>query len=428
MLAVSTFFGSLKYFDYNTVYQSREITAHKTYCVLDEKSPTSFKMAMFQQLGGYQSRFVSIKSETDGIVLSATSFENRRDYYFHDQFVLPSDSVPDMLRGGIRRFGFSAQPDETLEGEKRAWSGDSCKKYYGLVAVADRLFDHLAGSRVNNKEIAWTISKNFEATYPLGNGKSKRSHLRVFFFHEKADVVIMGFNRQSLTVSVGQWFKRIHEVDKKSLWKIPSKPQERDPLYYETEETGYFAGLDCKFIYAQASIQYKAAPPFGRIQGMHKFALIKNLGSKTEVVSTPQMTPSYGYQYWIFNYLITLPDRFHPDFKGWAFVSGPRPYWFLFGNDHVRLAEKSEGVTKFLETNYRVKMSDSILKNLSTKENFDKVNKIWKSLIGSKCRKTDGEEVYVAPDYQLLSYEGEYSYTKLILNNMVPSLENCRFL
>jgi hypothetical protein len=427
MLAVGAFFGLFE-FNYNTVYQTRPITAHKTYCALDEKSPTSFKMALFQQLEGYQSRFVSIRSEADGITFSGTSFKNRRDNYFHAQFVLPSDSVPDMFRGGYRRYGFKT-PDESFEGETKEWSGESCKRYYGLVAVADRLFDSLAGSRVNHKDIAWTISKDFEATSRISDGKSKKSHLRIFFFHDRPDVVIMGFNRQSLTVNASQVFRRIYEVDKQSLWRIPAKPQERDLLYYENEEIEYFGGdYNGYQVYAEANIHFRRVRPFGREQGMHKFTLIRRSGSTYEIVATPQIEPVYGYQYVILSYVITLPDWYHPDFKGWAFSSGPSPYWFRFDDRSVRLIKKANKYQQFADSTQRWPKPYNYHREHSSQIWFDEVHRIWRDLIGSKCIRSDGEEVYVAPDYQLLSYEGEHTYTKLIWNDPEPTLENCRLL
>jgi hypothetical protein len=375
-------------------------------------------MAIFQRLGGEKRSFVSIKSEPYGITLSATSFANRRDHYFNNQFVLPSDSVPDMFRGGVRIYGYN-KPDESFEGEEIPWSGEACRRHYGLIAVADRLFDDLAGSRVMHNEIAWSISKSFDASCYLSGGKSKVSHLRLFFFHDKAEVVIMGFNKQSLTIDASQTFRKIHQVDHQSLWRLPQPPEPRDVLYFEKEETTYsVVQLDDNILLPYANIHYKRKFPFRRIQGMHKFSMIKFVGPTIEVISTPQIEPCYSYHYWIMNYHIHLTRNFHPDLNHWGFQSGLYPLWFRTDS------KKTFKQLDQLDTKFFVSIGE-----IPRPEHFyERSDKIWKSLIGRKCFRSDGEEVYMAPDYQLLSYEGEYTPTKLIYGSTPPFLENCRFL
>jgi hypothetical protein len=278
--------------DQNKVYKNQVVTAVETVCAVNEISAEYFQFGLFQRKVKNEVRFISINGQaTKGIVVSGTPFKIQRDNYFADQFVLPSDSVPDMFRGGIRNtYTGSRKSDHSLEEHTIPWTNQNCSKYYSYIAVFDRLMDELNGAQVKHGNILWTVNKDFYAT---STGDNKGSHLRLLFYHDKSQITLMGFNRQSLTLDLTKSsIKKSYQVDPISLWIEPMKPQERDSLEYHSFDQQWFQSdiLHSHTISALVQIWYKYTFPLGKDFGMQKFYILKEYSNEVSFTGTNSTT------------------------------------------------------------------------------------------------------------------------------------------
>jgi hypothetical protein len=378
----------------NVIYDLEYSRASHTECAVVPDSAEEFKMGVYQKYDG-NIRFISIDSRVNEILFVSTPFKPFKDNTLRDYFVFPSDSVPDMLRGGYMKIKRGKPEESFLQYHKVTWRNAECEKNYYLVALADQIIHKLDKVEVKRgKDDEWVIGNNFEA---IQKGIHKKSLLRLLFQRNpsgEVKVIIMGFNRQSLTINISQPFRSSYNVDEQSLWRMPAKPHQRESMIDYDHQFYAFSNVrgDTRtLIWVKHYFQvYFWDRKFNLLQVFYKRDDYRT--GDVVITGTPQIETGYNYRNWLFR-TVHFPDRFHEVFKSRAHLTTPQfGYIFTVNQPNMDL--------------------DNII--VDPESEFRYFIVIWDTLIGRTCKRyTDGEEVYIAPNFQLMSFEGDYTPSSL---------------
>jgi hypothetical protein len=377
----------------NKIYFIDTVQASHTECAVLSGGWDEFHMGVFQKYSSNNKRFISITSMLNEVLAVSTPFKPFKDNTLHDMFVLPSDSVPGMYRGGYTKINY--EPKESfLKNQKVTWSNSECGDNYYLVALMDRVIDMLDGVKVKDGEnIEWVTGKNFEAVRVKG-GPTKTSLLRFRIPKIPGEegvikVILMGFFRNSLTINLSE------------------PPHHRERMLDSSYEDYTHAGVRGDSRTVIMIKYYFSVRLYDRAYRMQQcFYKTTNRGM-TVVTGTPQIEAGYNYRDWLWR-TVEMPGRFHEVFKNRAHHTGAIQNWsyvFTYNEPNMDLDERI----------------------FSGEHEFDRFIARWENFIGRACRRhKDGEEVYIAPNFQLLSFEGEYTPSSLkIHKNGWTKIEGC---
>jgi hypothetical protein len=384
--------------DHHMRYGSDVNKFKSSFCAFIPNNSVSFTMGIYQQTHyGNQRRFISIDAKPDRILLSITPIGTYSDYYFKDSYVLPSDSFPDMLKGGerYRYFGYRDIVDvqESLEDKISYWRTKKCLEKYELVGVADKLL-HLLEAISDSK---------------------RSSQLRVLLFHDKPLVVFMGFNKQSLTIKLNDKIDTSYLVDEISLWRQPRPPRRRDEIDFKQEKKFDSSWTQDNIVFWSSQIQvFFTLSGFlsrGVTYGLQKFyAFRENPRAKTVTLTgTPQIAPQFKYMYWL-GFTTEFPGRFHADLQGIKFHHRTILY---IGNE-----PDGEIYTGKFSTERRG----------GNLYQIDRLIGIWDSYVGRICVRSGKEEYFVGPDFQLIGFEGNNIPSRVIEREKIIFIEGCDYV
>jgi hypothetical protein len=358
-----------------------------------ENDKQETRVGVYKRLDSGKERFISIIKNTEEMIFSVTPFDVYRDISFDGQFVLPSGSFPGMLHGGRRKlYSNNKKFEETLDGNHAEWSNLICHEFDWWIATADTAMNALNGSIVKTaagKE--WVIDRKFIAKQ---QGTTKTTNIRIRI--SKDSISLLGFNKQSITLPLKTNWKYFnttnHQLsfDSVSLWKQPRPPMIQADLQYHEYKKDINI-LKNKGITAVVELWFSSSF-LSKDYALQRFHVLTEDGNEIRIAGTPQIKPGFRYRYGFNGYVNQFTDRFHPDISPWSYFDRANGYVFLSNNDKIRMQPlKYEKVIDF--------------------------TKIWDSLVGTECTsKETKEKVYVAPDFHLLSFEGEY----------LPTIEGCQ--
>jgi hypothetical protein len=393
------------------MYGIPEIKFRKSFCAINE-SGSDFKMGIYQETSDGKRRFISMQKADDAIALTITPIAEFRDYAFEGSYALPSDLYPGMFQGGERvlyDLYNTKKLEEVLDNKASPWRSKNCERNYEAVAVVDRFFHLLRGATVLDGDKKWKLNERFEAV----SDKNRISRLRLVLRNGKMS--ILGFNKQSLTLEIRGDTQKVYQVDAVSLWSRPPPPQPKLELFYHFREVIYAAWkagtitynlvVDLKFV-------DKGFAYFSNEYGFQRFYVMKD-NHRTRSLSltgTPQIGPTYNYRYWL-GYLGYFSDRFHADLIGYRFYHGK---FFQFESTTLIFREDSSDWNTCCSS--------------FNEYNFDRMISLWDSYVGGICVRGKNEECFVAPDFQLLGFEGHKISSSVIEKNGVIQIEGCDYV
>jgi hypothetical protein len=409
--AATLAFLNLKEIDHDTLYGFQDAKATFNQCAVLSYGEDMFIMGIYQKYDG-KKRFISIYSTSYGVLFVSTPFQSFQDNALNDLFVLPSDSYPDMIRGGYTKTRCRGPIVSFLDSATVTWGNAECQNNYHLVALADKVVQLLDGVTVkdSSNKAEWVIQKSFEAVRKdtLNTDKPKLSFLRILIKQNdrgETQIVLMGFNKQSLTLNIAVPIQKSYHVDVTSHWRRPARPYQRETLFdtdYEPYAYSNVRGFHTTTIWV---FHYFDVGFWNRHYSMQQVFYKREhiLTGEVVVTGTPQVKTGYNYRNWYFR-TVYLTDRFHYVLRNRAHHTSPMGHIFSLNDANMNL----EDTVKHPEYSFNWFLA------------------VWDSMIGRTCRRhTDWEEVYLAPDFQLLSFEGEYSPTMLKVKNGVFELDGC---